>query len=98
VLAVLDSDDVDGGGLLGTVMVGHDGHRGWLYYLAVRADARRQGYGRALVRAAEDWVAARGIPKVQLMVRTGNTAAAGFYERLGYTDAGCIVLARRLDG
>jgi ribosomal protein S18 acetylase RimI-like enzyme len=88
---------VDGERLLGTVMVGHDGHRGWLYYLAVAPEARRQGHGRELVRAAEHWVLAHGIPKLQLMVRVENAAVAAFYERLGYADAGCVVLGRRLD-
>jgi ribosomal protein S18 acetylase RimI-like enzyme len=103
----LESDGLESGGLesgglasdelLGTAMVGHDGHRGWIYYLAVRADARARGHGRALVRACEHWVLGHGIPKLQLMVRSGNTAAVGFYERLGYTDTECVVLGRRLD-
>jgi ribosomal protein S18 acetylase RimI-like enzyme len=71
----------DGSGLLGTVMVGHDGHRGWMYYLA--AAERGRGVGRALVAAAETWLAAH-VPKVQLMVRAGNEGAAAFYARLGY--------------
>ena len=61
---ILVTDD-----LSGSVMVGHDGHRGWLYYLAVAPQSQRQGMGRMLVAAAEQWLAARDIPKVQLMVR-----------------------------
>ena len=72
------------GTIIGSVMVGHDGHRGWLYYVAVDPARRGQGIGRALVRAAEGWLAARGVPKAQLMVRENNVAAAGFYRRLGY--------------
>ena len=45
-------------------MVGHDGHRGWVYYLAVTAGARRRGLGRELMRASEDWLRARGVPKL----------------------------------
>ncbi|MEJ2867021.1 GNAT family acetyltransferase [Actinomycetospora sp. OC33-EN08] len=72
----------DGGdGLLGTVMVGHDGHRGWMYYLA--AAPRGEGTGRALVAAAEAWLSAH-VPKVQLMVRGGNPDASDFYAHLGY--------------
>lgn len=82
--------------LVGTVMVGHDGHRGWLYYLAVADDHRRRGFGRALVEAAERWLADR-VPKVQLMVRDDNVAAAAFYERLGYARQDTTVLGRRLD-
>ncbi len=68
----------------GTVMVGHDGHRGWLYYLAVAPDDRKQGLGRALVREAENWLRARSVPKVQLMVRETNAEVAAFYDRVGY--------------
>jgi hypothetical protein len=70
--------------LNGAVMVGHDGHRGWLYYLAVAPARQRQGVGRILVTAAEQWLAARGVPKVQLMVRETNSAVAAFYQRLGF--------------
>jgi ribosomal protein S18 acetylase RimI-like enzyme len=70
--------------IVGTVMVGHDGHRGWLYYLAVDPARQRRGVGRALVAAAEDWLATRGVPKVHLMVRESNAAVAAFYRRLGY--------------
>ena len=93
VLACLADDD----GLLGTAMVGHDGHRGWVYYLAVRPAEQGRGLGRRLVGACEDWVRACGVPKVQLMVRADNAAAQGFYARLGYADAGVVVLGRRLD-
>jgi ribosomal protein S18 acetylase RimI-like enzyme len=92
VLAVV-SEDV----LLGTAMVGHDGHRGWVYYLAVSPAARGSGLGRELMAAAEEWVAARGIPKIQLMVRTSNEQVRGFYDRLGYEVQDTVVLGRRLD-
>jgi ribosomal protein S18 acetylase RimI-like enzyme len=72
------------GALAATVMVGFDGHRGWVYYLAVAPDARRGGLGRRLMAAAEDWLSARGAPKIQLMVREENAAVAAFYEGLGY--------------
>ena len=88
---------VSGGVLTGTVMVGHDGHRGWVYYLAVAAAHRGSDVGRTLMRAAEAWVVQRGIPKIQLMVRTENDAAVGFYERIGYLPADVVVLGRRLD-
>ena len=70
--------------LVGAVMVGHDGHRGWLYYLAVAPARQRQGVGRMLVTAAEQWLAERGVPKVHLMVRETNMAVAAFYQRLGF--------------
>ncbi|MFP5219622.1 MAG: GNAT family acetyltransferase [Actinomycetes bacterium] len=92
VLAALDTDR-----LVGTVMLGHDGHRGWVYYLAVDRAARRQGVGSALVRAAEQWLVDRRIVKLQLMVRVDNDVAVGFYRALGYDVVDVTVLGRRLD-
>jgi ribosomal protein S18 acetylase RimI-like enzyme len=83
-LSKFNSDILVTEDLSGTVMVGHDGHRGWLYYLAVAPARRRQGVGRTLVDAAEQWLAARDVPKVQLMVRETNTAVVAFYQRLGF--------------
>jgi ribosomal protein S18 acetylase RimI-like enzyme len=86
----------DDGALLATAMVGHDGHRGWVYYLAVDEAARGRGLGREMMTACEQWVRARGIRKIQLMVRTTNEAVLGFYQRLGYTDPEVVVLGRWL--
>jgi len=72
------------GQLVATAMVGHDGHRGWVYYVAVHPDRRSGGLGRAMMQAAAGWARAAGIPKLQLMVRSGNTGALGFYEALGF--------------
>lgn len=95
VLAALDGDAPEE--LVGTVMVGHDGHRGWVYYLAVDPGRRGRGVGRALMSAAEEWLAAAGVPKVQLMVRAGSTEVVAFYEALGYADQQVLVLGRFLD-
>lgn len=89
---------VDGDRLLGTAMVGHDGHRGWMYYLAVVSAARRRGVGTALVRACEAWLVERDVPKLQLMVRQDNATALAFYAPLGYDLVDVTVLGRRLDG
>ena len=88
---------IDGDALVGTVMVGHDGHRGWVYYLAADPSRRHQGIGRTLMAAAESWLVARGAPKIQFMVRTSNTPALDFYGRLGYLEQDCVILGRRLD-
>jgi ribosomal protein S18 acetylase RimI-like enzyme len=93
VLGALDDD----GDLLGTAMVGHDGHRGWVYYLAVAESARRRGIGRDLMRECEQWVRSRGVPKIQLMVRHNNASVIAFYEDLGYADGEVVVLGRFLD-
>lgn len=79
-------------------MVGHDGHRGWIYYLAVRPDRRCSGLGCQLMRASERWLKQRGVPKVQLMVRTTNAAVVSFYESLGYQVGEVVVLGKFLDG
>ena len=74
----------DGGAIVATAMVGHDGHRGWVYYLSADPALRRQGIGKALMDAAEAWLKARGVPKIQLMVRETNISVLGFYQRIGY--------------
>ncbi|MDF2992026.1 MAG: family acetyltransferase [Microbacterium sp.] len=75
---------VDAEVIVGSVMAGYDGHRGWLYYLAAAASHRGSGVGRALVAEAERLLEALGCPKVQLMVRPDNVGARGFYDALGY--------------
>jgi ribosomal protein S18 acetylase RimI-like enzyme len=73
--------------LVGTAMVGHDGHRGWVYYLAVDESQRGSGRGRRMMTEAEDWLREHGAVKSQLMVRSTNEAVLGFYDHLGYEDA-----------
>ena len=70
----------DGGELVATAMVGEDGHRGWVYYVAVAPERQRQGLGGVMMQAAENWLRERGIWKVQLLVRADNAAASHFYE------------------
>lgn len=77
-----------------SAMAGLDGHRGWLYYVAVAPGLQGTGLGRAAVVAAEAWLVARGARKIQLMVRTTNTDVLGFYQQLGYADQECTVLGR----
>ena len=87
-----------GGAIAATAMVGHDGHRGWVYYVATDPDRRAKGYGRAIMNAAEDWLRATGIAKLQLMVRRDNAKAGAFYQSIGYAEAQTIVFAKWLDG
>ena len=86
------------GALVATAMLGHDGHRGWVYYLAVDPAARRSGYGREMMQAAETWLAARGVPKLQLMVRQTNAEVLAFYAALGMADQQAVVLGKWIDG
>jgi len=85
----------DDGRLVATAMVGADGHRGWVYYLAVAPDQRGRRYGEAMMRAAEAWVQARGMPKLQLMVRGDNAAVVAFYKAIGYGVEEVAVLSTR---
>jgi len=84
--------------LIATIMVGYDGHRGWVYYLAVHPDHRRKGLGKRMMDAAEDWLLERGAPKIQLMVRSDNADVIAFYEALGLARQDVVTLGRRLDG
>ena len=84
------------GVIVASALVGHDGHRGWVYYLAVAPERRRAGLGRAMMDAAEAWLRTRGAPKIQLMVRDDNEAALGFYESLGLERQKVVMLGRFL--
>lgn len=81
--------------LVGSVMVGFDGHRGWVYYLATAPNHRGQGIGRQLMVAAEDWLKALGSPKIQLMVRGDNHTARGFYDAIGYELQDVVTIGKR---
>lgn len=86
----------DGGAIVGSVMAGYDGHRGWLYYLASDPTRRREGIARSLVTEAERLMIAMGCPKVQLMVRPGNEAVMAFYDALGYERFDVSTTGKRL--
>ena len=88
----------DAGVIVATAMVGHDGHRGWVYYVTVDPDHRYKAYGREIMTAAENWLRARGIQKLQLMVRGDNLQIRAFYESLGYYDQERVIFAKWLDG
>jgi ribosomal protein S18 acetylase RimI-like enzyme len=82
--------------LVATAMVGHDGHRGWVYYLAVAPDRRHSGVGGTMVHGAEEWLRQAGVPKLLLMVRSTNAAALGFYDALGFATEDVVVRSRWL--
>lgn len=84
------------GALVGSICCGHDGHRGWLYSVAVDPEQRGRGLGGRLVREAEDWLGRQGILKVELMVRETNRKVIGFYATLGYAVTPRAVMARWL--
>ena len=86
------------GNVVASAMVGHDGHRGWVYYVAVDPACQKRGFGRAIMDAAENWLREAGVAKLQLMVRHENTKAGAFYESIGYDEAPVAVFAKWLDG
>jgi len=86
------------GQVVAAAMAGDDGHRGWIYYLAVEPEHQRRGYGRQIVLAAVELLRKRSCPKVQLMVRSSNLGVAGFYESLGFELNQVQVFGMRLDG
>ena len=86
-----------GGRIVGAVMAGYEGHRGWINYLAVDPSRQRGGLGRKLMDEAERRLRAAGCPKINLQVRPENKAAIAFYERIGFNVEGAISLGKRLE-
>lgn len=85
-----------GGRLVASCMAGYDGHRGWIYYLAVHPDCRRRGYAARMVAHSEASLSELGCPKIDLMVRNGNDSVIGFYQAAGYALDPVVVLSKRL--
>ncbi len=83
------------GELVGTIMGGYEGHRGWINYLAVKQSGQRNGYGRRLLEAVERLLVDRGCPKVNLQIRATNTKVVEFYSALGYKQDPVISLGKR---
>ena len=84
------------GEIIASIMIGYDGHRGSVNYLAVDPDHRRKGLGQALMAHAEQLLQAVGCPKVNLLVRRDNSEAIGFYEKLGFNQDAVVNLGKRL--
>jgi predicted amidohydrolase/ribosomal protein S18 acetylase RimI-like enzyme len=87
---------VVGGTVVGTVMGGYDGHRGWIYSVAVSSEHRRRGVGAALIRQVETALVERGCLKINLQVLPSNPEAVAFYETLGYGVEARVSMGKRL--
>jgi ribosomal protein S18 acetylase RimI-like enzyme len=85
------------GKIIASVMGGYDGHRGWLYYVAVAPEQRQQGHGRRIIAALEAKLIARGCPKINLQVRSHNRQVIAFYESLGYIESDLASMGKRLN-
>ncbi len=83
--------------IVASAMVGHDGHRGTMYYVSVAPSGQGRGYGHAMVAAAEAWLLERGVWKTNLLVRSENTAVLGFYNGLGYEPGETVQIGKWLD-
>jgi len=84
------------GAIVGTILAGYDGHRGWLYSVAVHPSHRQNGIGSALVHHAEQALTNRGCMKINLQIMSGNESVAGFYESLGYTVEKRVSMGKRI--
>jgi len=84
--------------VVASAMAGYDGHRGWVYYLAVHPDWSGRGFGQRLMERVETLLRAAGCPKINLQVRESNVDVIAFYERLGYTRDRVVSYGKRLDG
>lgn len=84
------------GDIVASVMCGNDGHRGWVYYVAVSPDCRGGQHGRQIMAVAEDWLRALGVPKLELLIRDTNAKVVNFYEALGYKKEPVITMSRWL--
>ena len=83
--------------VVGVVMAGYDGHRGWINYLAVDIGQRRRGIGSALMRDAERRLRLLGCPKINLQVRAENSEVQAFYAALGFKNDPVASLGKRLE-
>ena len=84
------------GRLVATVMTGYEGHRGWINYLAVAAECRKQGFGRRLMDEAEARLRAVGCPKINLQIRSSNAEVVAFYRSLGFDVDDSLSMGKRL--
>lgn len=88
---------VENDSIVATAMVGYDGHRGWIYYLAVSPDCQRMGLGREIVAEAERLLRELGCPKINLQVRSANAEVIAFYRRIGFVEDEVLSLGKRLE-
>jgi ribosomal protein S18 acetylase RimI-like enzyme len=82
--------------VVGTIMAGYDGHRGWIYSLAVRSTHRKQGIGSSLVSHAERALTEKGCMKINLQIMQGNETVAGFYSSLGFSEEKRVSMGKRI--
>jgi ribosomal protein S18 acetylase RimI-like enzyme len=85
-----------GSEVVGTIMAGYDGHRGWIYAVAVHPNHRQQGIGSGLVSHAERALAEKGCMKINLQIMQGNETVSAFYSSLGYAEEQRVSMGKRI--
>jgi ribosomal protein S18 acetylase RimI-like enzyme len=83
--------------IIASCMVGYEGHRGWINYLAVTPSEQRKGYARLIMEEAECLLREAGCPKINLQVRSTNSEVIAFYESIGFSDDHVTSLGKRLE-
>jgi len=82
--------------IVSTIMSGYDGHRGWIYYLAVDPDFQKNGIGHRMVEEVESKLRKLGCSKINLQVRNSNKSVIAFYEHIGFLDDDVLGMGKRL--
>jgi ribosomal protein S18 acetylase RimI-like enzyme len=85
------------GKIVASVMVGYEGHRGWINYLAVSPDHQKRGFGKQMMEEAERFLRAEGCPKINLQVRTSNVEVLAFYRAIGFLKDDVVSMGKRLE-
>lgn len=83
--------------LVASIMIGYEGHRGWINYLAVAPEHRKRGFGKQMMAEAERLLRAESCPKISLQIRTSNVEVLGFYRAIGFVQDEVISLGKRLE-
>jgi len=84
------------GTIIGSVMAGYEGHRGWIYYLAVCPSCQNCGVGKKLYFHAEEWLKRKGAPKIQILIRRDNDQIIDFYKKIGFEVSSSILMGKQL--
>lgn len=87
----------ESGTILGTCMAGYDGHRGWIYYLAVMPSHQKKGLGKKLFEAAEEWLYRQGAPKIMILIREDNQKVMEFYKGIGFERGSSLLMGKVID-
>jgi len=83
--------------IVASIMIGYEGHRGWINYLAVSPECQKRGFGKQMMEEAERLLRAESCPKISLQIRRSNVEVLGFYRAIGFVQDEVISLGKRLE-